>query len=104
MKAKKILASAMSVLVMGGAMPAVQLPAPVMTSFAEEEESDGRGYADGGGRDHGGRRGRGHRGIHDARAGSTTCSANEVCQLRGAITADDPIITRHCLSVGARSG
>ena len=38
MKAKKILASAMSVLVMGGAMPAVQLSAPVMTSFAEEEE------------------------------------------------------------------
>ena|GEM_PF-990997 len=38
MKAKKILASAISVLVMGGAMPAVQLSAPVMTSFAEEEE------------------------------------------------------------------
>ena len=37
---KKSIAAALSVLVMGGTLPAVQLAAPVMTSFAEEEYTE----------------------------------------------------------------
>ncbi len=37
MKINKLIAGALSVLVMGGTLPAVQFAAPAMTSFAEEE-------------------------------------------------------------------
>jgi len=39
MNTKKIMAAALSVLVIGGTMPVVQLTAPMMTSFADEIDS-----------------------------------------------------------------